>query len=454
MQIKIDPEFKALIPQLAADEYELLEASIKAEGCRDALVVWGDILIDGHNRYEICQKHSVQFQTTAREFDSREDVVIWMVNNQLARRNITSFVRGELALRMKSAIADKAKANQLANLKQGKEVPVLQSLAERVNTRAEVAKAADMSQETIRKVEKVAEAAPEQIKESARRGDISVDRAYRLTKVIEDAPTVVVDTVLRYAADEPEKADILKRLHLSGLTGETNGTFDEISQTGGFSYGDDMSEHVNFETAPVEEIRRGLDSIVKHHRRIGIETRRAAAAETPPPTGKYKCIVIDPPWPVEKIERDVRPNQGQQLDYPTMTLEQIKALPISDLAYEDGCHLYLWTTHKFLPDAFELVKAWGFHYQCLMTWVKPTGMTPYSWMYNTEHVLFARRGSLDLSKLGMKLAFEAPVTVHSAKPDVFYERVLAASIEPRIEMFARKEREGFYAWGNEIGRAA
>ena len=173
-------------------------------------------------------------------------------------------------------------------------------------------------------------------------------------------------------------------------------------------------------------------------------------AQTPAwPTGRYRCIVIDPPWPVAKIERDERPNQGTTLDYPTMTIDEIAALPIADLAMTEGCHVYLWTTQHFVPDAFRFFECWGVRYQCLLTWVKPTGMTPYSWMYNTEHVLFGRIGNLKLERLGLKLSFDAPVTKHSAKPDVFYERVLLASPAPRIDLFNRRPIAGFDVWGNE-----
>lgn len=172
--------------------------------------------------------------------------------------------------------------------------------------------------------------------------------------------------------------------------------------------------------------------------------------EVPYPDGTYRCIVIDPPWPVQKIEREERPVQSARLDYPTMSLDDIRALPVPVLADDAGCHLYLWVTQKFLPDGLQLCADWGFRYQCLMTWVKPTGFTPFSWMYNTEHVIFARRGSLDLDRMGLKLSFDAGVVRHSEKPDVFYERVLAASPGPRLEMFARADRDGFVVWGNEV----
>jgi N6-adenosine-specific RNA methylase IME4 len=182
--------------------------------------------------------------------------------------------------------------------------------------------------------------------------------------------------------------------------------------------------------------------------------RVPADVETPPlpepadPAGRYSCIVADPPWPMKRLHRQLFPGTGDTLDYPVMTVDDIAALPVADVAAEDA-HLYLWTTHRFLPDALEIADAWGFRYQCLMTWVKPEGMVPYSWMYSTEHALFCRRGSLPLDRVGMRLHFDAQPRGHSVKPDVFYDRVLQASPGPRLEMFSRQKRDGFDAWGAE-----
>lgn len=169
----------------------------------------------------------------------------------------------------------------------------------------------------------------------------------------------------------------------------------------------------------------------------------------PYPEGTYRCIVIDPPWPMKKIERDVAPNQGIYLDYPTMSIDEIGKLPINELADENGCHIYLWTTHKFLPEALRIFQEWNAKYQCLLTWVKPGGFTPFSWMYNTEHVLFGRIGSLPLLRNGIKLSFNEATREHSRKPDIFYDIVREASPEPHLELFARQPREGFVVWGNE-----
>jgi len=199
-------------------------------------------------------------------------------------------------------------------------------------------------------------------------------------------------------------------------------------------------------------VAQGFDEKAKAKAKARDRIPEPVPEPVPPPPGRYRCIVIDPPWPMKKIERDERPNQGVELDYPVMSLDEIADeahVPVRTLA-DDNCHIYLWVTHKFLPVGLELLEEWGFNYQCVMTWRKNVGITPFSWMYDTEHVLFGRKGGLDLARLGLRLSFEAPAAGHSAKPDVFYERVVDASPGPRVEMFARRSREGFTAWGNEV----
>ncbi len=182
----------------------------------------------------------------------------------------------------------------------------------------------------------------------------------------------------------------------------------------------------------------------------GLRTEQASTTTPPLPKGDYRCIVIDPPWPVQKIIREVRPNQTEALDYPTMPVEKIDELCGKVLKAHTSTHVYLWTTHRFLPDAFELFKSWDVNYECLMSWVKNVGPTPFSWMYDTEHVLFGRRGSLPLLRNGLRLSFSAKATGHSIKPEIFYERVCEASPGPRLAMFERTQREGFEVWGDEL----
>ena len=101
----IDPEFRDLIPPLNDDELTMLEESIVANGCESPLIVWNGVIVDGHNRHAICQKHNIPFAVTEKEFSSREDAMLWMLRNQLGRRNLNSYQRSELALKFEPLIA-------------------------------------------------------------------------------------------------------------------------------------------------------------------------------------------------------------------------------------------------------------------------------------------------------------------------------------------------------------
>jgi len=186
---------------------------------------------------------------------------------------------------------------------------------------------------------------------------------------------------------------------------------------------------------------------------IVAEGKKADVGKVERASKAYKAIIIDPPWPMEKILRDERPNQSE-FDYPTLTIDEIRALPVSQAADQAGCHVYLWTTQRFLPVAYELFTDWGVEYQCLMTWVKNVGFTPFSFMYSTEHCLFGRYGTLPLLKLGKRLDFHAKVREHSRKPQEFYDLVREVSPEPRLDWFSREPYEGFDQYGNEPSRFA
>ena len=106
--IVVLPELKAYIDPLTPDEHDALERSILAEGCRDALVLCGDVLVDGHNRYGICQQHGLPFQTVQNtRFQSMEDVHLWMIDQHLGRRSVSEFQRGVLALKKRKIIAER-----------------------------------------------------------------------------------------------------------------------------------------------------------------------------------------------------------------------------------------------------------------------------------------------------------------------------------------------------------
>ena len=107
--LTIDPEFRDLIPPLNDDELTMLEESIVANGCESPLIVWNGVIVDGHNRHAICQKHNIPFAVTEKEFSSREDAMLWMLRNQLGRRNLNSYQRSDLVLKLEPLMASEAK---------------------------------------------------------------------------------------------------------------------------------------------------------------------------------------------------------------------------------------------------------------------------------------------------------------------------------------------------------
>jgi N6-adenosine-specific RNA methylase IME4 len=175
---------------------------------------------------------------------------------------------------------------------------------------------------------------------------------------------------------------------------------------------------------------------------------------------EYRTIVADPPWaydegwPVGMVPKGVE-HDGRRtpLAYDSMSVEQIAALPVEDLAADDA-HLYLWTTNRYLFDSKAVAEAWGFRYSQLLVWAKtPMGIGPGgTWAQSTEYVLFCRRGSLkslqrfDSTWFNWKRMGKA----HSRKPDAFLDMVEAASPGPYLEMFARRARLGDWSyWGDQ-----
>ena len=157
-----------------------------------------------------------------------------------------------------------------------------------------------------------------------------------------------------------------------------------------------------------------------------------------PAQGKFRTLIIDPPWDYEWLSLAGRARPG----YATMTHEELLAMDVAQWA-DDNCHLYLWTTNNFMTRAVDLMAHWGFQHKTVLTWVKPRWGFGSYFRNSTEHVLFGVRGELRTRSDSIATHFEAPTTDHSAKPDAFYDLVLKASYEPFGEAFQRTSRPEF-----------
>lgn len=179
----------------------------------------------------------------------------------------------------------------------------------------------------------------------------------------------------------------------------------------------------------------------------------------------YKCIVVDPPWDQGKTgKRSVRPKQGTDLDYPTMSFGEIADIPVGEWA-DDKSFLWLWATNSrsrssgkpILMQAFDLMEHWGFRYYTLLTWDKATGPCPFGpYQIATEHCLFGYRGKCVFPEhsLGkMKTVFFEKSKRHSEKPSILYQHIIQNFDGPFLDVFARRRHPGFEAWGNEVDSA-
>jgi uncharacterized small protein (DUF1192 family) len=177
----IDATLKSLIPALKHDEFLQLEQNIIADGCREPLLVWDDILIDGHNRYDICTKHGIRFDTKDMYFANHSDAKIWMINNQFGRRNLSDYDRVQLALELESIYREMGKVNMSiggSNKKEG--LTNSSNLPPQINTRKEIAKIAGVSEDTVGKVKKINEIATPEIKKDLAEGNISINAAHNI----------------------------------------------------------------------------------------------------------------------------------------------------------------------------------------------------------------------------------------------------------------------------------
>lgn len=378
--MQILKELEILIPPLTSEEFKQLERNILEEGIRDPLVTWNGILVDGHNRYRIATEYDIDYETVEKEFADMNAVKEWMINNQFGRRNLNNYQRSVLALQLEDVFKAKAKENLVLsgeNYGKGTQIsanPIIQ----KVETRQEIAKVANVSHDTISKVKKIEATASPEIKAKVSTGQISINEAYKEIKKEEKI--------------DERKKDIEKQL------------FD-------------------IESGNLPEL-----------------------------IGKYEVIAIDPPWAYEEkgglSTTDYNPETTRgATPYPTMKVNEIKEI---NLPLTDNAVLFLWTTHAFLKDSFEILEHWNLKYKATLVWDKERMGMGRTIRLQCEFCLIAFKGNPIFNGSSERDIIREARREHSRKPDAFYQYVERCTIGRKLEYFSREKRTNWEIYGNEV----
>lgn len=376
------------LPKMQDEDFSELCEDIKEKGLLFPIWLYNDKVLDGWHRLQACIKHNKQPFFEIYKGDSPLGFVV----SSAKRRNLTAGQRACLASEMLPELEKEAKARMISYGSIGGKSKGTQNLRTLPST-AEKAIDDYISDKYIA------------LQDSGSKGEATVQAA----QIFQSNPQYVHD-VKKIKQSHPDKYELIR-------TGKAN-----IHET-------------------KREIKR--EAVQK---KIAVIEKQAVIN----PTGKYSVLVIDPPWHMEKIEREVAPLQ-MGFDYPTMELDDIKKLTLVNDFAEDDCHVFLWTTQKYLPYAFDILSAWNLKYVFTMTWHKNGGFQPFNLpQYNSEFVLYGKRGNpLWKETKNFNTCFSADRTKHSEKPQEFYDLLNRITVGRRLDCFNRRAITGFDTWGNE-----
>lgn len=400
MNITIDKEFQTLLAPLTAEEYAGLEQDILDKGCLDTLKVWQGILIDGHNRYSICMRHGVLFDVQELEFDDREAVIEWMIRHQLSRRNQTpeqiSYFRGKLYAQIKK----RGRPNK---------PEIISGLYKEVKTAEGLGKEYNVTEKTIRNdaeyaraIDAITEQAGEEVKQQILSGELAISKqdvvglaqipAEKRQEIVAQGETEILRAAKEIRARKTEERRVERVEKIAEVSKAT------IAPLGSF--------------------------------------------------GQYPIILADPPWRYDFSKDDADEIENH---YPTMSLDEICALPVADSAFDD-CVLFMWATSPKLEESFKVINAWGFQYRTCAIWDKEWIGPGYYFRQRHELLLIATRGAVPVPPPNARpdSVFTEKRTAHSKKPDVSYQLIESMYPNlPKLELFSRTPREGWTAWGNQ-----
>jgi DNA modification methylase len=236
-ELQINDKFKNLIPPLTSDELQILEESILQHGVRDPILTWNNTIIDGHNRYTICKKHNLPFQTKELEFNNELEALIYIIKNQLGRRNLTDFAKTKLSIELNQTTAELAKQNKQIAIQKANQFnpnhnntsfcPNLDKTIEHINTGEEIAKLAGVGRGTVFKVKKIDANAVDEIKQELMKpdGKLSINAAEIISQLPAEEQKAIIQNldekeIIRRAKEIKEAKRAAKKEKIENISNE------------------------------------------------------------------------------------------------------------------------------------------------------------------------------------------------------------------------------------------
>lgn len=384
-------DYANIFPMLHGEALDALREDIRIHGVREPVVFLDGAILDGRNRYQCARDLGAEYPRVEYEGD---DPLGYAISRNLHRRHLSESQRASVAAK-------------LANMPRGRPSEKGANLplcAESEAAPVTVARAAEMlnvSERSVKSARKVQERGAPELVAAVDAGEVSVSAAADIADRPREVQAEIVakgerEILAAAKAIRAEKAATSRAVRLDNLA----------------------------------EISRG---------------NRDLATDV-----KYPIIYADPPWRYENPPIGAT-SRAIENHYPTMTLAEICALPVGELATDDAL-LYLWATAPKLAECFEVIRAWGFEYRTNMVWDKEKIGMGYHARNQHELLLICKRGNIPPPAAGTQPSsvYREPRGAHSAKPTFFHEMIEAAYPQlPRIELFCRSPRDGWAVWGNQ-----
>ena len=380
----------SVFPLMSGEEYEGLIADIHRNGLREPISILNGQVIDGRNRYRACREAGVE--PRFQESNGHSSPVDFVLSMNLHRRHLTESQRAMVGARLRPLFEEEAKGRKFS----GKQVDLSANLHQGRSSES-AANLVNVSPRSIATATAVLKAGASELVQLVESGKVAVDQAGYLTKL-----------------PKREQKDIIAK----------------------------GKSEIGFAAKRVQnqlKERRGEENFSKFHKKV----------QPLKELGRYPVILADPPWGFEHCESLSRDPQGP---YPLMNLQQILKFEVLNVCTPDTV-LFLWSPSSKLSEAIRVIEAWGFSYRTCMVWAKPSIGAGYWVRQQHELLLIAKRGNppVPAPRDRPPSLINAPRTDHSEKREEFY-RIIEHMYPglPKLELFARKPREGWEAWGNEV----